>query len=83
MCTHHLCLVTLGAGGIKASYHVGDTPMDIQAALAADCVAIGVATGAYAREQLEQCAEGAPADSVVVLDSLEDVEQVLKALQLQ
>jgi phosphoglycolate phosphatase-like HAD superfamily hydrolase len=76
-----LCL--LAAGDVKACFHVGDTPMDIQAALAAGSVAVGVATGIYSRQQLEECAGGAAAGSVVLLDSLEDTDAVLKAFQLQ
>ena len=45
---------------------VGDTPKDLDAAHGADCVAVGVATGHYSREQLEE----AGADAV--LDSLRD-----------
>jgi phosphoglycolate phosphatase-like HAD superfamily hydrolase len=56
--------------------------MDIQAALAANCIAVGVTTGVYTRQQLEESGEGAAAGSVVVLDSLQDVEHVLKVLQL-
>ena len=33
-------------GGMRARVHVGDTPMDVQAALGAGAVALGVATGA-------------------------------------
>lgn len=57
--------------------------MDIQAALAAGSVAVGVATGIYSRQQLEECGAGAAAGSVVVMNSLEDTDAVLKALQLQ
>lgn len=73
----------LAAGDVKACFHVGDTPMDIQAALAAGSVAVGVATGIYSRQQLEECGAGAAAGSVVVMNSLEDTDAVLKALQLQ
>jgi phosphoglycolate phosphatase-like HAD superfamily hydrolase len=70
------------AGGVRASFHVGDTPMDIQAALAADCIAVGVTTGVYTRQQLQDSGEGAASGKVVVLNSLEEVEHVLKVLQL-
>ena len=69
-------------GGVKACYHVGDTPMDIQAALAAGSTAVGVATGIFSKEQLKACAGAAAASNVVVLDNLENVESVLKTLQL-
>jgi phosphoglycolate phosphatase-like HAD superfamily hydrolase len=45
---------------------VGDTPKDLDAAHGAGCVALGVATGHYTREQLEQ------AGADVVLDTLKD-----------
>jgi phosphoglycolate phosphatase-like HAD superfamily hydrolase len=57
--------------------------MDMQAALAAGCVAVGVTTGVYTRQQLEACGDGAAAGSVVVLDSLEDLDHVLKVLRLE
>ncbi|GFH08393.1 uncharacterized protein HaLaN_03344 [Haematococcus lacustris] len=38
--------------GFAARYHIGDTPMDIQAALAAGAKAVGVTTGIYSREEL-------------------------------
>jgi phosphoglycolate phosphatase-like HAD superfamily hydrolase len=47
-------------------YVIGDTPLDIQAAHAVDCTAIGVATGHYDREALRE----AGADHV--LDTLEE-----------
>jgi phosphoglycolate phosphatase len=45
---------------------VGDTPKDLDAAHGAGCVALGVATGHYSREQLEE------AGADVVLDTLRD-----------
>jgi phosphoglycolate phosphatase-like HAD superfamily hydrolase len=45
---------------------VGDTPKDLDAAHGAGCVAVGVATGHYSREQLEE------AGADIVLDSLRD-----------
>eukprot|EP00775_Hariotina_reticulata_P008628 gene8628-8809_t len=70
------------AGGVRACFHVGDTPMDVQAALGAGNVAVGVCTGVFTRGQLESSGVGAAAGSVVVLDGLEDVDTVLKALRL-
>lgn len=45
---------------------VGDTPKDLDAAHGARCVAVGVATGHYSREQLTE------AGADIVLDSLRD-----------
>ncbi|KXZ54465.1 hypothetical protein GPECTOR_4g530 [Gonium pectorale] len=64
-------------GSVAARYHVGDTPMDIQAALDAGAVPIGVATGIFSRSELEAVA---PEADVIVLDSLQDVELVLQKL---
>jgi phosphoglycolate phosphatase len=47
-------------------YVIGDTPLDIQAAHAVDCTAVGVATGHYDRDALRE----AGADHV--LDTLEE-----------
>lgn len=71
------------AGGVCASFHVGDTPADILAALAANSIAIGVTTGVYTRQQLEEAGAGAAPGQVVVLDSLGDISQVLQVLQLE
>jgi phosphoglycolate phosphatase len=45
---------------------VGDTPKDLDAAHGAGCVAVGVATGHYSREQLDE------AGADIVLDTLRD-----------
>jgi phosphoglycolate phosphatase-like HAD superfamily hydrolase len=58
---------------------VGDTPQDILAALDAGATAIGVATGIYTKEQLEQVA---PGRDVVVLPGLADVEKFLDVVGL-
>jgi hypothetical protein len=76
-----LALSTCGAGGvvISAKYHVGDTPNDIQAAIAVGAVPIGVATGIYTCEQLR--AYCSTPDSVL-LEGLHDVEGMLRVLGL-
>ncbi|KAL6765250.1 HAD-like domain-containing protein [Haematococcus lacustris] len=69
--------------GFAARYHIGDTPMDIQAALAAGAKAVGVTTGIYSREELLAAAPpGTPPGALLVLDSLEDTSAVLKAFGL-
>lgn len=67
---------------MRACFHVGDTPMDVQAALDAGSVAVGVTTGVYSREQLLASGAQAP-ERVVVLDGLQDLAAVLKVLQLE
>ena len=47
------------AGSITARYHVGDTPMDLQAADGAGAQGIGVTTGIYSREELAASSPGA------------------------
>lgn len=66
------------AGPVGRRYHVGDTPMDIQAAIEAGAVPIGVATGIYTKQQLLDVAPG-----VLVLDSLASLPQALAALGLE
>ncbi len=44
----------------KAKWHVGDTPMDIQAAQGGHAKALGVLTGVYSRQDLEGCGAGKP-----------------------
>lgn len=56
--------------------------MDVQAALDAGSVAVGVTTGVYSREQLLASGAQAP-ERVVVLDGLQDLAAVLKVLQLE
>jgi phosphoglycolate phosphatase len=58
--------------------HLGDTPFDVRAALAAGATPVGVATGVHSREELE--AAGGP--GVVVLDDLTDTAAALAALGL-
>jgi phosphoglycolate phosphatase len=50
----------------QRTFVVGDTPKDLDAAHGAGCLALGVATGHYSREQLEQ------AGGDVVLDTLKE-----------
>jgi phosphoglycolate phosphatase-like HAD superfamily hydrolase len=57
-----------------ATVLIGDTPLDIEAALAAGARAIGVATGS------SQAADLLAAGAHVVLPDLTDTEQVVRAL---
>jgi phosphoglycolate phosphatase-like HAD superfamily hydrolase len=41
-----------GLAGIAGVFHVGDTPMDIQAAVAAGATPIAVATGIFTKVRL-------------------------------
>ncbi|KAG2500409.1 hypothetical protein HYH03_001980 [Edaphochlamys debaryana] len=66
-------------GHVAKRFHVGDTPMDIKAAIDAGAVPIGVSTGIYSKAQLEAVA---PGQQVVVLESLEDADAVLGAMGL-
>jgi HAD-hyrolase-like len=43
---------------VVARFHVGDTPMDLQAAEMAGAVGVGVTTGIYSKEELEACGTG-------------------------
>ncbi|KAL4857292.1 Eukaryotic translation initiation factor 2 subunit alpha [Chlorella vulgaris] len=53
---------------IKARYHVGDAPMDVQAAVGGGAKAVGVCTGIYTRQEL---CDAAP--EAVVLEDLTDL----------
>jgi phosphoglycolate phosphatase-like HAD superfamily hydrolase len=55
--------------------HIGDTPMDVSAAVAAGGHALGVCTGVYDRSAL---AAAGPAERVTVLDGLADAGEVMR-----
>ena len=59
--------------------HIGDTPNDVKAANFAGAAAVGVCTGVFTREELEQ-SSGSDADTV--LPDLTDIPVVLRALGL-
>lgn len=67
-------------GGIISHFHVGDTPMDVQAALGAGVGAVGVSTGTYSGAQLLEAGGGDP--RCVVLPDLTDGAAVLRVLGL-
>ena len=81
------------AQGLRVT-HIGDTPRDVEAAFRAGAQGLGVATGKFTVQQLQQaCAEltaagaagGAAADtasSLTVLESLADLKTVLELLAL-
>ena len=66
-----------GGVSMDARFHVGDAPMDVQAAWDAGAVPVGVLTGIYTRQQLSSAC---PAS--VILDDLSDLDQVLSVLNL-
>lgn len=51
-------LLSERTGGIAARYHVGDTPMDLQAADQAGARGVGVTTGIFSREELAEASPG-------------------------
>jgi phosphoglycolate phosphatase-like HAD superfamily hydrolase len=67
---------------VQASFHVGGTPMDVQAALGAGVRALGVATGVYSSTDLRDAAGISGSPSSVVLENLSDTAAVLKAFNL-
>lgn len=67
-----------GDGSIKARFHVGDAPMDVQAAVGGGAQAVGVCTGIYTRQEL---CEAAP--EAVVLDDLTDLPTVMATFGLE
>lgn len=56
-------------------FHVGDAPMDVQAAVAGGSTAIGLLTGIFSREDLQQCCSSD--DDVIILPNLENTDHVL------
>lgn len=63
-------------GPVTARFHIGDAPMDVQAAADAGAVPLGVTTGIYTGEQLL-----AAAPNATILESLEDLPRVLDLLR--
>lgn len=76
------CAESLPDATIARRWHVGDTVMDVRAAVEAGAGALGVATGNCPAEKLEAARRG-PGEEVVVLPSLEDTGAVLQALGLE
>jgi len=66
------------SSSIKRRVHVGDAPMDVQAAVAAGAKALGLTTGIYTKDELLEVAPES-----VVLDGLEDIDRVLEELGLE
>ena len=58
------------------SLHVGDTPYDVLAAVAAGAVPVGVTTGVHTKQELEAVAP----PGTVILDSMADVEGAVAAI---
>ena len=71
--------------GFVRRFHVGDAPMDIQAALMnEETHALGVLTGIFDRQQLEDAAAHISVQQLdthtTILESLEDTEEVLDVI---
>jgi phosphoglycolate phosphatase len=67
---------------VSRCFHMGDTPNDIRAAASAGVAAIGVCTGTFSRQQLQNVLDccGCPG---VVLDDLSNLSEILSALGCQ
>lgn len=63
-----------------ATVLIGDTPLDVQAALVSGARAIAVATGQFRTAELAAAADGAPPGAVVVLPDLTDTAAVVAAV---
>ncbi|KAJ4974711.1 hypothetical protein NE237_007885 [Protea cynaroides] len=63
-------------GGFDLRVHVGDTPNDIRAGEFGGALAVGVCTGAFSKEQLEQASSG----GAVVFADLCDIEGFMRLL---
>mmetsp|Transcript_30995 Transcript_30995/g.55480 ORF Transcript_30995/g.55480 Transcript_30995/m.55480 type:complete len:138 (-) Transcript_30995:199-612(-) len=64
-------------GGITEHFHIGDAPQDLYAAAAAGVSCIGVGTGVYSVQQLEELNTGA-----TVLSGLGNTGEVLRVMGL-
>ncbi|KAI8477326.1 MAG: halo-acid dehalogenase-like hydrolase [Monoraphidium minutum] len=73
------CAEALPGVPVAAHWHVGDTPMDVRAALQSGARALGVATGVFPQSELD-CLGSPP--ELVVLPTLEDTDAVMAALGL-
>jgi hypothetical protein len=79
------------AAAIARHWHVGDTPADVRAALAAGAGAVAVATGAFSAEELRRAADEAleelrkevesEADEAVLLPPVVVLEQGLRDVE--
>ncbi|KAJ8438582.1 hypothetical protein Cgig2_024671 [Carnegiea gigantea] len=63
-------------GGFDLRVHVGDTPNDIKAAEFGGAVAVGVCTGFFTKEELEQASSG----NAIILQDLSDCGKFLNLL---
>lgn len=63
-------------GGFNLRVHVGDTPNDIKAAEFGGALAVGVCTGVFRKEELEQASSG----GAIVLQDLSDHKSFLNFL---
>jgi phosphoglycolate phosphatase len=68
-----------GDFGGRKTVLIGDTPLDVRAALATGARAVAVATGQFTAADLAATADGAPPGAVVVLTDLTDTEAVVAA----
>ena len=62
---------------VAARFHIGDAPMDVAAAEAAGAQAVGVTTGIYTRQELQDAGRAA-----VVLDGVADLPALQAVLNL-
>ncbi|XP_043704575.1 uncharacterized protein LOC122654515 [Telopea speciosissima] len=66
-------------GGFDLRVHVGDTPNDIRAGEFGGALAVGVCTGVFSKEQLEQVSTG----GAVILADLSDIKGFMMLLGIQ
>lgn len=72
------CIQSLDIDDLGDRYHVGDAPMDMQAAAAAETIPVGVLTGIYTREELESVCQSA----ILLNDGLKNFEEVMSVFKL-
>lgn len=67
-------------GPVVRRFHVGDAPMDMKAAEGAGAIPVGVTTGIFSKQQLEQSVK--EDTNIIVLDGLAEPAKVVEVLKL-
>ncbi|GMH46004.1 hypothetical protein BSKO_13968 [Bryopsis sp. KO-2023] len=67
-------------GPVVRRFHIGDAPMDMMAAEGAGATPVGVTTGIFSKQQLEESVK--PETNIIVLEGLAEPAKVKEALNL-
>lgn len=75
---HRACSLANVEAHQTKRFHIGDAPMDVQAAVSTGSTAIGLLTGIFKKEDLQTCCS--PDDKVIILPNLESTDDVIEVL---